>query len=251
MSKLITPTIGRVVWYWPSQHETDSGSLHYSDRSQPLPALVAYVHSDRLVNLGGFDQCGRPFHRTSVQLLQEDDERPHTSEGPFAEWRPFQKNAALKDDLQRMETAALGAAVEAIAAGQSQQAGGFVDVAEYQGKAPESAGIGEQLYNGAPLPGASPVQQVAADVAALDAAVASLPAGLKEGDTGLYTPFFSGEGEPKPAVNATVVKVWSETCVNVMTEAGESQTSVFVFNGAGERPSGNYFEPGTGRTPEA
>lgn len=91
MSKLITPTIGRVVWYWPSQHETDAGSLHYSDRNQPLPALVAYVHSDRLVNLGGFDQCGRPFHRTSVQLLQEDDDRPHTSEGPFAEWMPYQR----------------------------------------------------------------------------------------------------------------------------------------------------------------
>lgn len=117
MSKLITPTIGRVVWYWPSQHEIDAKSITVIDQAQPLAATVAHVWDDRMVNLSVVDHAGAQFRRTSVKLLQEDDERPHTSEGPFAEWMPYQKNAALKDDLQRLEVAALHAAVGAIVEG--------------------------------------------------------------------------------------------------------------------------------------
>lgn len=86
MSKLIPPTPGRVVWYYPSQHEIDAKQIAIYDQGQPLAATVAYVFSDRLVNLSVVDQAGAQFRRTSVQLLQEDDPVPHTSEGPYAAW---------------------------------------------------------------------------------------------------------------------------------------------------------------------
>lgn len=41
MSTIITPTVGRVVWYWPSQQELDAKQIHVFDQSQPLAATVA------------------------------------------------------------------------------------------------------------------------------------------------------------------------------------------------------------------
>lgn len=86
MSKLIPPTPGRVVWYFPSQHEIDAKAITLIDPSKPLAATVAHVFDNRLVNLSVVDQVGAQFRRTSVQLLQEDDPVPHTSEGPYAAW---------------------------------------------------------------------------------------------------------------------------------------------------------------------
>ena len=96
MSKLITPTPGRVVWYRPSQQEIDAKSFCYEDPTQPLAAHVARVYSDRMVNLLVIDQAGATFRRTSVTLLQEDDERPSTNDGPFAHWMPYQLGQAAK-----------------------------------------------------------------------------------------------------------------------------------------------------------
>lgn len=73
--QVIHPTIGRVVWF-----QTDYDS-------QPKAALVAFVHNDRLVNLGGFDASGQPFAATSVVLKQPNDPQP---EFPFAMWMPYQ-----------------------------------------------------------------------------------------------------------------------------------------------------------------
>lgn len=96
MSKLIPPTPGRVVWYYPSQHEIDAKTITLIDPAKPLAATVAHVFDDRLVNLSIVDQVGAQFRRTSVQLLQEDDPVPHTSEGPYATWMPFQLGQAAK-----------------------------------------------------------------------------------------------------------------------------------------------------------
>lgn len=86
---LIKPTTGRVVLFWPS-------AIAYSEGEQPKSASVAYVHSDRLVNLGGFDHNVQPFAATSVTLLQEDDAPPE--HGPFAMWMPYQLGQAAKTD---------------------------------------------------------------------------------------------------------------------------------------------------------
>lgn len=118
MPKLITPTVGRVVWYWPSQHEIDARGIAVFDKAQPLAATVAMVYNDRLVNLSVVDHAGAQFRRTSVKLLQEDDERPHTSEGPFAEWMPFQRAQHAQQTAEAEETAR------------------WASVSEYQGQAP-------------------------------------------------------------------------------------------------------------------
>lgn len=85
-TKIITPTPGRAVWYYPSQDEINAKQFACNDPSQPLAATVAYVWGDRMINLSVLDQNGNQFRRTSVALVQPGDEPKHTSEGPFAEW---------------------------------------------------------------------------------------------------------------------------------------------------------------------
>lgn len=86
---MITPTVGRVVWFTPS-------AMHPGiyDRTQPLAAIVTYVHSDRMVNLVVFDHNGNATGCTSVTLLQDDDQ-PNTA-GYFCQWMPYQKGQAAK-----------------------------------------------------------------------------------------------------------------------------------------------------------
>ena len=82
---MISPTIGRVVLL------RLAGS---SPTDEPLPALVAKVWNDRMINVGGFDHNGDPVKATSVVLLQDDDAPP--ASGPWAEWMPYQKGQAAK-----------------------------------------------------------------------------------------------------------------------------------------------------------
>lgn len=177
MSALITPTPGRVVWYWPSQHELDAKSIAVVDQSQPLAATVAYVHSDRLVNLSVVDQAGAQFRRTSVKLLQEDDATPHTSEGPYATWMPYQIGQAEKSAPCGGEWGSCGATPPA-------------DVAEVKTYEDGTTATGT-----APLPGQSPVAQVMADAKRLADAVAGLP-DIKYEPGQEPTP--SGTAEPEP-----------------------------------------------------
>lgn len=86
---MIKPTIGRVVLFTPNYQP--GGPEH---RDQPLVALICYVWSDNLVNLGGFDANGVPFAATSVTLLQDD--QPKLPLGHYAEWMPYQKGQAAK-----------------------------------------------------------------------------------------------------------------------------------------------------------
>lgn len=86
---MIKPTVGRVVWYWPSAVQAGT------DTSQPLAATVVYVWSDRMVNLSVTDHDGRQFGVTSVPLRQDGDERPS---GMFCEWMPYQKGQAAKTE---------------------------------------------------------------------------------------------------------------------------------------------------------
>lgn len=81
---MIQPTIGRVLWYYP-----------YSGIKQPWPALVAYVHEDGKVNLGGFKADGTPFDARSVELVQDGAPPPEIH---YATWMPYQvKQAAIAE----------------------------------------------------------------------------------------------------------------------------------------------------------
>lgn len=94
---MISPTIGRVVWYWPgtSDFGIDNGD-------QPLAALVTHVWSDSCVNLAVFGQDGTAHGRTSVRLVQDDS---GNSGQPFAEWMPCQKGQAAKHDALEKKAA--------------------------------------------------------------------------------------------------------------------------------------------------
>lgn len=89
---MITPTIGRVLWYH------DGGA-------QPQVALVAYVWGDRCVNIALFDPNGNIVKDppTSVQLLQDDDEAPASG---YCTWMPFQKAAASQKPVCTVRVAA-------------------------------------------------------------------------------------------------------------------------------------------------
>lgn len=88
---MITPSIGRVVWFHPA-----NGDESIVFRDQPLAAIVTYVWSDRMVNLAVFDANGLHSAHTSVNLLQDNDVAPEY--GRYAEWMPFQKGQAMKTE---------------------------------------------------------------------------------------------------------------------------------------------------------
>lgn len=92
------PTVGRVVLYHPKP-----GVIH--------AALIAFVHSDTMVNLAAFDNNGNPYGQTSVQLLAPD--APSKPEfGSYCQWMPFQVQQAKKQEHQALESVT-DAAVEA------------------------------------------------------------------------------------------------------------------------------------------
>ncbi|MFC2974662.1 Gp49 family protein [Azotobacter bryophylli] len=92
---MIHPTPGRIVWFHPNGI-TLPPNFAYSDSEQPLAATIAYVHSDRMVNLFVIDQNGMGYSLTSVTLLQDDDATPGA--GSYAEWMPYQKGQAAKSN---------------------------------------------------------------------------------------------------------------------------------------------------------
>jgi hypothetical protein len=95
---MIKPTIGRIVWYWPSP--SDITSLGMSSNTtvteeQPMAAQVVYVHSDHMVNLSVIDHGGEQHARTSVLLT---DDKPIPTNIAFATWMPYQVNQAKKEE---------------------------------------------------------------------------------------------------------------------------------------------------------
>ena len=87
---MISPSIGRVVWFYPARADGEP------TQTQPFSASVAYVWSDRMINIGYFDQNGVAHSATSVTLLQDDDVPP--ANGYYAQWMPYQVGQAKKNE---------------------------------------------------------------------------------------------------------------------------------------------------------
>lgn len=91
MSNVITPTVGRKVWYRPGPQDSAMVQIN----GQPLDATVVAVWNSGYVNLVIFDAYGEKFSRTSIQLLQDGDETPEGRS--YAEWMPYQKAQPARD----------------------------------------------------------------------------------------------------------------------------------------------------------
>lgn len=85
---MITPTIGRKVWYSPRQY----GETGVKLGEQPFDATVTYVWNDRIVNLLVVDHRGCLHPRLGVPLLQDDD--APFPEGGHCMWMPYQVGQA-------------------------------------------------------------------------------------------------------------------------------------------------------------
>ncbi len=85
---MIQPTIGRVVLF-----------KNNSNQEQAQPALICFVHSDRYINVGGFDNDGVPFRERGVTLLQDND--PIPEDDCYAEWMPYQKEVQAKAEAYK------------------------------------------------------------------------------------------------------------------------------------------------------
>jgi hypothetical protein len=88
MSAVIKPTVGRKVWYRPSDFDkagpvpmTVAGPV---DDQHPLDATIIAVWSDRCVNVLVTDIAGRQFPVLSATLVQEGDPKPE--HGRYVEW---------------------------------------------------------------------------------------------------------------------------------------------------------------------
>lgn len=103
---MITPTIGRRVWFRPSAALIESSGMTVHDKAVPLDAGIIYVWNDRLVNLDVTDHAGAHLAITSVPLIHGDEPA-----GPmpffYAEWMPYQNGQAKKT-----EAASLGEGVD-------------------------------------------------------------------------------------------------------------------------------------------
>lgn len=98
-STVIKPTIGRIVWYYPTPVEQEKG-LGISQHE--LAAIVCHVHSDYSVNLLVVGTDGRQVPKGDVELLQPGDDAPELEAGGFCRWMPFQigQATALREQKQ-------------------------------------------------------------------------------------------------------------------------------------------------------
>lgn len=95
---IITPTIGRQVWFWPNGNTfgvpgASQPEAFMSD--QAMAATIVCVWSDRMVNLQVLDHGGAPHMLRSIRLKQAGDE---DSSQAYCEWMPYQAGQAKRID---------------------------------------------------------------------------------------------------------------------------------------------------------
>lgn len=100
MSTIITPTVGRPVWFWPKSPPLRGVLLNDvpGHPEQPCAATVIFVHNERKVNLSVLGHSGSQQFVPNVPLQQEGDDVPDSATG-FATWMPYQLGQAKKDQL--------------------------------------------------------------------------------------------------------------------------------------------------------
>ena len=85
------PTVGRVVHFHPT-----AGVTH--------AAIIAYVHSDTMVNLAVFDDNGKAYGQPSVQLVAPGTPKPEF--GFYCDWMSYQVEQAKKNEDEAVNAVA-------------------------------------------------------------------------------------------------------------------------------------------------
>jgi hypothetical protein len=95
----ISPTIGRMVYYYPSNLEVRFSKLPFVLHGEgPLSANIAHVFSDTMVSLSVIDSDGNQHARTSVSFIP-DDTLPVPDGNAYATWMPFQFEQVAQQGL--------------------------------------------------------------------------------------------------------------------------------------------------------
>ena len=91
--QIITPTVGRIVHYWPSK-----GDAMMHNKGDHVPAMITHVWGDT-VNLVVFDMVGRSQGLTHVLLIKpgKDINEAHLEEGGYCTWMQHQIDQAEQD----------------------------------------------------------------------------------------------------------------------------------------------------------
>ena len=111
--KVIVPTVGRKVWFWPSKEALRDG--FHSDGKQPCDASICFVHSNWLVNISYADQCGDMHSMTAVTLVQPGEPRVARLTGDcFCEWMPYQIDKAISATVEVLSARVDAAAIDII-----------------------------------------------------------------------------------------------------------------------------------------
>lgn len=106
---IITPTVGRVVWFYPPTNSAESDFARPGEDA-PLAAVIACVLNDSCVNLAVFDANGTPHSRTGVLLVQDGQAVPRYR--GHCEWMPFQKGQAKAQEAASASQSAIAAPFE-------------------------------------------------------------------------------------------------------------------------------------------
>lgn len=98
MNTVITPTVGRKVWYQPSAQDKAGTFPMQCSAGQPLDATIISVWGDRMVNVLVTDIMGKQYPVLSCTLLQPGDEPSANADGQlvgrYVQWMPFQVGQA-------------------------------------------------------------------------------------------------------------------------------------------------------------
>ncbi|TRO18442.1 hypothetical protein EQ826_01775 [Ectopseudomonas mendocina] len=139
----IAPTVGRVLHFVPTADYMAGRKLAFGNPAQPLAAVIAYVHSDTMVNLTVWDQNGEQFSVCSVPLVQEGGD---VIVGSFyAQWMPYQKGQAAKTESLESQLAGKTVIGVDLAADQDQCVRVFLE----KGAVVKVEGIPLELYHDA------------------------------------------------------------------------------------------------------
>lgn len=89
------PTVGRVVWFWPSPNE----QLAFPREGQPLAAHVAAVSEDGFtVNLQVIDANGHAHARQDVPFIEDGGAAGFS----YACWMPYQRAQHAKNEANQL-----------------------------------------------------------------------------------------------------------------------------------------------------